>query len=46
MLSVNIHTFYLDKLDKLVDDYNNTRYSSIKMTPAKASKKENEKKLC
>ena len=44
MFSVNNNTVYWDKLDELVDDYNNTRHSSIKMTPLEASKKENEKK--
>ena len=29
-------------LDELVDDYNNTKHSSVKMTPNEASKKENE----
>ena len=33
---------YIDILPSLVKDYNNTRHSSIKMTPVKASKKENE----
>ena len=33
---------YIDILPDLVKDYNNTRHSSIKMTPVKASKKENE----
>ena len=33
---------YIDILPDLVNDYNNTRHSSIKMTPVKASKKENE----
>ena len=33
---------YIDILPGLVKDYNNTRHSSIKMTPVKASKKENE----
>ena len=28
---------YIDVLPDLVREYNNTRYSSIKMTPAKAS---------
>ena len=45
MFSVNNNTVYWDKLDKLVDDYNNTRHSSIKITPLEASKKENEKKV-
>ena len=33
---------YLDILPDLVKEYNNTRHSSIKMTPVEASKKENE----
>ena len=45
MFSANNNTVYRDKLDKLVDDYNNTKHSSIKMTPTEASKKENEKKF-
>ena len=32
-------------MDKLVDDYNNTVHSSIKMTPTEAGKKENEKQV-
>ena len=45
MFSANNNTVYWDKLDKLVDDYNNTYHSSIKMTPTEASLKENEKKV-
>ena len=45
MFSANNNTVYWDKLDKLVDDYNNTKHSSIKMTPIEASKNENEKKI-
>ena len=33
---------YVDILPDLVKDYNNTRHSSIKMTPVEASKKKNE----
>ena len=33
---------YINVLPDLVKQYNNTRHSSIKMTPVKASKKENE----
>ena len=33
---------YFNMLSDLVEEYNNTRHSSIKMTPVKASKKENE----
>ena len=45
MFSANNNTVYWDKLDKLVDDYNNTYHSSIKMSPTEASKKENEKQV-
>ena len=33
---------YMDILPDLVNDYNNTRHSSIKITPVEASKKKNE----
>ena len=33
---------YVDILPDFVEDYNNTRHSSIKMTPVEASKKKNE----
>ena len=42
MFSANNSTVYWDKLKDLVDDYNNTKNSSIKMTPIEASNKENE----
>ena len=45
MFSANNNTVYWNKLDKLVDDYNNTVHSSIKMSPTETSKKENEKKV-
>ena len=45
MFSANNNTVYWDKLDKLVDDYNNTYHSSIKMSPTEARKKENENKV-
>ena len=32
-------------LDKLVNDYNNTKHSSLKMTPKEGSKKVNEEKV-
>ena len=35
-------TQYLDMLPKLVEEYNHTKHSSIKMTPIEASKKKNE----
>ena len=36
------NTQYLDMLPKLVKQYNNTKHSSIKMTPIEASNKKNE----
>ena len=33
---------YIDVVDDFVERYNNTRHSSINMTPVEASKKENE----
>ena len=45
MFSANNNTVYWDKLDKLVDYYNNRKHSSIKMSPTEASKKENEKQV-
>jgi len=36
---------YIDVLDEFVNRYNNTAHSSIKMTPTKASKKENENEV-
>ena len=38
----NNTSVYIDILPDLVKDYNNTRHSSIKMTPVEASKKKNE----
>ena len=43
--SANSTRVYIDVLQKLVDQYNNTRHSSIKMTPVEASKKKNETKV-
>ena len=40
--TVRGNTQYLDMLPKLVKQYNNTKHSSIKMTPTEASKKRNE----
>ena len=40
--SANSTNIYLNALPNLVREYNNTRHSSVKMTPVKASKKENE----
>ena len=45
MFTVNNNTVYWDKIDKLVNDYNTSRHSSIKMTPVEASKKKNESKV-
>ena len=45
MFTANNSTVYSDKIDKLVNDYNNTKHSSVKMTPNEASKKENEEKV-
>ena len=39
MFTVNNNTVYWDKIDKLVNDYNNSRHSIIKMTPVEASQK-------
>jgi len=36
---------YIDVLDDFVERYNNTRHSSIKMTPVEVSKKENEARV-
>ena len=40
--TVQGNTVYLDMLPKLVKQYNNTKHSSIKMTPTEASKKKNQ----
>ena len=40
--SANSTNVYMNALPDLVKEYNNTRHSSIKMMPVKASKKENE----
>ena len=40
--TANSTNVYIDVLPDLVKEYKNTRHSSIKMTPVKASKKENE----
>ena len=40
--SANSTSVYIDVLDDLVEQYNNTRHSSITMTPVEASKKTNE----
>ena len=41
MFTTNNNTVYYDKLDSLVNEYNNTKYSNIKMTPAEASSNKN-----
>ena len=45
MFSANNNTIYFDKLDELVDQYNHRFHSSIRMTPAEASKQKNEGKV-
>ena len=42
----NNTSVYIDILPDLVEDYNNTRHSSIKMTAVEASKKKNEHTVC
>ena len=37
--TVQGNTMYLDMLPKILKQYNNTKHSSIKMTPIEASKK-------
>ena len=39
------NTMYLDMLPKILKQYNNTKHSSIKMTPIEASKKKNESSI-
>ena len=43
--SANSTRKFVDILDLLVDQYNSTIHSSIKMTPKEASSKENENKV-
>ena len=43
--SANNTRKYVDVLDLLVDQYNNTIHLSIKMSPNEASRKENENKV-
>ena len=40
--TVQGNTMYLDMLPKILKQYNNTKHSSIKMTPIEASKKKNQ----
>ena len=42
MFTANNNTVYYDNLDDLVNQYNNTKHSSIKMTPTEASNKKNQ----
>ena len=42
MFTTNNNMVYWDKLDSLVNEYNNTKHLSIKMTPAEASNKKNQ----
>ena len=44
--SANNTRNYIDVLDLLVEQYNNTIHSSIKMTPVEASREVNENKVC
>ena len=43
--SANSTNVYINVLPDLVREYNNTKHSSIKMTPTKTSKKENEHRV-
>jgi len=43
--SANSTRRYIDVLDELAEEYNNTKHSSIGMTPKEASKKEKETKF-
>ena len=43
--SANYTRKFVDVLDLLVDQHNNTIHSSIKMTPKEASRKENENQV-
>ena len=40
--TVQSNTVYLDRLPKILKQYNNTKHSSITMTPVEATKKKNE----
>ena len=44
-LSANNTRRYIDIVDRLAQNYNNTKHSSIKMTPVQASEKKNENKV-
>ena len=45
MFTANDNAVYWDKIDKLVNDYNNSKHSSVKMKPVEASKKTNKEKV-
>ena len=45
MFTANNNTIYHDKLGKVIDEYNNSFHTSVKMTPAEASRKKNERKV-
>ena len=45
MFTTNNNNVYWDKIDKIVDDYNNTIHNSTKMTPVEASKDINRDKV-
>ena len=45
IFTVNNDNVYWDKIDKIVDDYNNSIHSSIKMTPVEASNPKNRDKV-
>jgi len=42
MFTANNNTVHYDTLDNLVKEYNNTKHSSIKMTPIEGSRKKNQ----
>ena len=42
MFTANNNRVYLDKLDNLVNEYNSTKHSSTKMTPAETANKKNQ----
>ena len=45
MFSARNDTTYIDKLEEILVSYNNTKHSSIGMTPVQASKKDNERRV-
>jgi len=46
MFTANNNTVYYDKLDNLVNQYNKTKHSSIKMTPIQAGKQKEKQRNC